>query len=172
MRNYSRLNNHTTLKMIGYGRLTLLVHPKLWNTANMHNLLWYGLVYAQRTRHHWFSLIRALNLIKKFINTIFGRIRPYHGHRGTSETENGCYFITSEEWPPYSPDLNPIDFSIWSILQASACSKPDKSLESLNQSLQAESQKIPQNHLRRISQNFKERLQLCIKAKGGHFETD
>ena len=23
-------------------------------------------------------------------------------------------FITKEEWPPYSPDLNPMDYSIWS----------------------------------------------------------
>ncbi|XP_054718970.1 vacuolar protein sorting-associated protein 53 homolog [Uloborus diversus] len=27
-------------------------------------------------------------------------------------------FISSAEWPPYSPDLNPMDYSVWSILEA------------------------------------------------------
>ncbi|KAI6653979.1 hypothetical protein LOD99_3155 [Oopsacas minuta] len=31
--------------------------------------------------------------------------------------ENIPDFITKEEWPPSSPDLNPMDFSIWSILE-------------------------------------------------------
>ena len=26
-------------------------------------------------------------------------------------------FITPEMWPPYSPDLNPVDYSIWGMLQ-------------------------------------------------------
>ena len=31
--------------------------------------------------------------------------------------ENIPDFITKEDWPPSSPDLNPMDFSIWSILE-------------------------------------------------------
>jgi len=27
------------------------------------------------------------------------------------------YFIPPEMWPPNSPDLNPVDYSIWGILQ-------------------------------------------------------
>ena len=38
--------------------------------------------------------------------------------------ENIPDFITKEEWPPYSPDLNPMDYSIWSILETKACAKP------------------------------------------------
>ena len=44
-------------------------------------------------------------------------------------------FITSAEWPPFSPDLNPIDYSIWSILEAMSYAKPHKTLEALKQSL-------------------------------------
>ena len=32
-------------------------------------------------------------------------------------------FISKEEWPPSSPDLNSMDFSIWSILETNACTK-------------------------------------------------
>ena len=35
--------------------------------------------------------------------------------------ENIPDFITKEEWPPSSPDLNPMDFSIWSILEKMLC---------------------------------------------------
>jgi hypothetical protein len=28
------------------------------------------------------------------------------------------------EWPPNSPDLNPLDYSVWSILEEKACAKP------------------------------------------------
>jgi len=26
-------------------------------------------------------------------------------------------FISSQEWTPHSPDLNPLDYSVWDILQ-------------------------------------------------------
>uniref|UniRef100_A0A915E564 Tc1-like transposase DDE domain-containing protein n=1 Tax=Ditylenchus dipsaci TaxID=166011 RepID=A0A915E564_9BILA len=32
-------------------------------------------------------------------------------------------FIDKNEWPPRSPDLNPLDFSIWSILEDRVCIK-------------------------------------------------
>ncbi|KAL7743869.1 hypothetical protein ACLKA6_000273 [Drosophila palustris] len=44
-------------------------------------------------------------------------------------------FISSAEWPPYSPDLNPMDYCVWSILEARAYAKPHKSLEAVKQSL-------------------------------------
>ena len=28
------------------------------------------------------------------------------------------------DWPPNSPDLNPLDYSVWSILEEKACAKP------------------------------------------------
>lgn len=37
-------------------------------------------------------------------------------------------FITSAEWAPYSSDLNPMDFSVWEILEARAFAKPQKIL--------------------------------------------
>jgi len=31
--------------------------------------------------------------------------------------ENTPDFISSQEWIPHSPDLNPLDYSVWDILQ-------------------------------------------------------
>jgi inhibitor of nuclear factor kappa-B kinase subunit alpha len=97
---------------------------------------------------------------------------PAHKAKKTQQwcRQNFPDFITSEQWPPYSPDLNPLDYAIWSILEARACAKPHKSLESLKQSLLAEWDKISAAEVRAVAENFITRLKLCIKAKGGYFE--
>ena len=42
---------------------------------------------------------------------------PAHTSNATQAwlRSNNPDFIKKEEWPPYSPDLNPMDYSIWSI---------------------------------------------------------
>lgn len=95
-------------------------------------------------------------------------------HRAKT-TQNWCKahfpdFITSTEWPPYSPDLNPMDYSVWSILEARACATRHKTLESLKRSLLREWDRLSPEDLRPIAENFKSRLALCIAAKGSHFE--
>ncbi|KAI6657114.1 Transposase [Oopsacas minuta] len=61
---------------------------------------------------------------------------PAHTANSTQELlrTNIPDFISKVEWPPSSPDLNPLDFSVWSILESSACSKSHNSIESLKQS--------------------------------------
>uniref|UniRef100_A0A914KM83 Transposase n=1 Tax=Meloidogyne incognita TaxID=6306 RepID=A0A914KM83_MELIC len=61
--------------------------------------------------------------------------------------------------------------SVWSILESRVCAKPHKSLESLRHSLIREWDLITLKEVRAICENFSSRLRLCIKAKGGHFET-
>ncbi|UYV68672.1 hypothetical protein LAZ67_6000405 [Cordylochernes scorpioides] len=51
-------------------------------------------------------------------------------------------------WPSNSPDLNPIDYSVWSYLEENVSSSPHKSLESLKKALQREWTKIDVNYLR------------------------
>ncbi|KAM8701702.1 hypothetical protein ACLKA7_004873 [Drosophila subpalustris] len=72
-------------------------------------------------------------------------------------------FISSVKWPPYSPDLNPMDYSVWSILEARTCAKPHKSLEALKQSLLLEWDRLSPEDLRPIANNFKLRnLSVCL----------
>ena len=62
--------------------------------------------------------------------------------------------ISPEEWPASSPDLNPMDFSIWSILEAKVCTKAYRSVDSLKSSLQKEWVLIDENVLRAVTDNF------------------
>uniref|UniRef100_A0A914D2D7 HMG box domain-containing protein n=1 Tax=Acrobeloides nanus TaxID=290746 RepID=A0A914D2D7_9BILA len=75
-----------------------------------------------------------------------------------------------QEWPPNSPDLNVMDCSIWSILEAEACSKPHQSIEALKKILANAWNAIPQNIIDKAVYDFPERLKKCIEAGGGHFE--
>ena len=84
--------------------------------------------------------------------------------------ENIPDFITKEEWPPYSPDLNPMDYSIWSILETKACAKAHTNVESLKASLRREWAKIPQETLRAAVEAFPRRLKTVIQKKGGYIE--
>jgi hypothetical protein len=79
-------------------------------------------------------------------------------------------FISRDEWPPNSPDLNPLDYSVWSILEAKACAKPHPTVASLKKSLKKAWNEISVETLSKIVDNFPKRLKACVEAKGGHFE--
>ena len=48
---------------------------------------------------------------------------------------NMARFWTKEMWPPSSPDLNPMDLSVWSILKSKACSSNHQSIDTLKHKL-------------------------------------
>jgi hypothetical protein len=79
-------------------------------------------------------------------------------------------FISTQEWPPYSPDLNPLDYSLWSVLKTKACSIPHRNVDSLRRALQKEWNNLSPEYLRAAVNDFPKRLRACIKAKGGYFE--
>ena len=49
--------------------------------------------------------------------------------------DNFKSFWPKELWSPYSLDLNPMDFGIWSILEQKSCTVPRSSVEILKQKL-------------------------------------
>ena len=79
-------------------------------------------------------------------------------------------FIAKEEWPHYSPELNPMDYSIWSILESKVCANSHTSIDTLMTSLNREWGKIPQKTLRAAVEAFPRRLKAVIQKKGGYIE--
>lgn len=73
-------------------------------------------------------------------------------------------------WPPNSPDLNPLDYSIWSILESRACATRHASVDSLKAALKKAWDEITAEEVAAIVDNFPRRLKACIAAKGSHFE--
>ena len=87
--------------------------------------------------------------------------------------EHNCpEFVKKDEWPPNSPDLNPMDFSIWGVMLDSYSKhspKPKNNTE-LKVVLQEIWDSLPQTFIQKVVLAFRKRLQACIKSDGGHFE--
>ncbi len=84
--------------------------------------------------------------------------------------ENFEDFIHPRDWPPYSPDLNPLDYSIWGILQANVGRQRHQSVDALKRKLGHEWKVLSQDVIDKAIDCFPLRLDMCIKAKGGHIE--
>ena len=80
--------------------------------------------------------------------------------------------ISKDEWPPNSPDLNPLDYHVWGMmlqLYQRYQPKPTNTAE-LKVALQAIWDELPQEFINKAVLAFRRRLQACIRANGGHFE--
>lgn len=97
---------------------------------------------------------------------------PAHRARTTVDwlTANCPAFISPQEWPPYSPDLNPMDYSVWSILETRVHASQCRTLEELKKVILKEWAGISSETTAGICQNFLKRLKNCISKKGGYFE--
>jgi hypothetical protein len=81
-------------------------------------------------------------------------------------------FIKKDEWPPNSPDLNPLDYHVWGAMlekYKAYTPKPTNKTE-LKTVLEAIWEDLPQDALDLAVLAFRKRLQACILAEGGHFE--
>lgn len=97
---------------------------------------------------------------------------PAHKAKSTQKwfRDNNIDFIACEDWPSSSPDLNPLDYSIWRIIEEKACAKPHKNLDSLKRSISKVVEEIDMNAVRIAIDDWPRRLRACIRARGGHFE--
>ena len=97
---------------------------------------------------------------------------PSHTARKTQEwlTVNFPGFWDKSIWPPYSLDLNVMDYSIWSIVESKACAKPHRNVVQLKQSLRKAWASIPPETIVSACSDFQRRLREVVKNKGSHIE--
>ena len=97
---------------------------------------------------------------------------PSHGAKKTQEwlSANVSNFISKEEWPPSSPDLNSLDFGIWRYPESKVSATHHKILEALKTKLRKKWSKMPQDVNRDSCRSFSRRLQLVIDSNGKHIE--
>ena len=62
--------------------------------------------------------------------------------------DNFNSFWSKEFWSPFSPDLNPMDFGIWSILERKACAVSHSNVEKLKKKLKESWAKIESETIR------------------------
>ena len=119
------------------------------------------------------EIIDAGNRLFKNQDWIFQQdSAPAHASNATQSWFRGqnIEFLSKSEWPPSSPDLNPLDYSVWGNLERKACAQPHKSLDSLLNSLTREWNNIPQEELRAAVLQFRTRVKAVVTNKGGYIE--
>ena len=79
-------------------------------------------------------------------------------------------FISANEWPPSSPDLNPLDFCIWGVLEGRVNAKQHRSIESLKRALAREWDKLSMETVCAAIGSWRKRLEQVIRQNGGQFE--
>mgnify|MGYP003396362826 FL=1 len=99
---------------------------------------------------------------------------PAHTARQTQAwlQENTVDFIGKDQWPPNSPDLNPLYYCVWGVMldkYKKHAPKPTNTDE-LKIVLQQIWEGLPTTVLQNAVLSFRKRLQACIRSDGGHFE--
>jgi hypothetical protein len=79
-------------------------------------------------------------------------------------------FIAPTVWPPNSPDLNPVDYKIWGVLQQRVYRTKIRDVEHLTERLIEEWSRFDQQIIDGAIRQWRIRLRACIRAEGGHFE--
>lgn len=81
-------------------------------------------------------------------------------------------FIEKEQWPPNSPDINPLDFYVWGAMlhRYEQLSPRPRDIEQLKVALQRIWDDLPLKEIQAAVLSVRKRLSACIKAEGGHFE--
>lgn len=73
-------------------------------------------------------------------------------------------------WPPSSPDLNPLDFSIWAYVQSRACARQHANLDALKVDIVKAWTDMDEDYIRTTCSSFRPRVEAVIAAEGGYID--
>jgi len=79
-------------------------------------------------------------------------------------------FISPDLWPPNSPELNPVDYRIWGLMQERVYKTAVPDVSQLKQRLIDTWSSLSQDVIDDLIDQWRVRLRACVKAKGRHFE--
>ncbi|XP_047145648.1 uncharacterized protein LOC124818660 [Hydra vulgaris] len=96
---------------------------------------------------------------------------PAHSAKKTvSLKENVPHLWTPDMWPPSSPEINPMDFAIWSVMETKNAAKTHPKLAALRNKLKKIWKNLNPDMMRQCCELVPERLKSVIHPKGGYFE--
>ena len=84
--------------------------------------------------------------------------------------QNAPAFIPPILWPPNSPDLNPVDYEIWGVLQERVYKTRIHDVNHLKERLIEEWSSFDQKIIDGSIRQWRKSLRACISVDGGHFE--
>jgi len=79
-------------------------------------------------------------------------------------------FISLQPWPTNSPDLNPVDYNVWSTLQEKVYKTSITDLNDLKHRIRTEWAKLDHAVIAAAVIQWHRRLSACVRAGVGHFQ--
>lgn len=80
--------------------------------------------------------------------------------------ENFTDFLSKDEWPPSSPDCNPLDYFVWSYMLSELNTYKINNLTQLKAAILKTWGKLPMEKVRAACSSFEKRLKLVKRQKG------
>jgi len=97
---------------------------------------------------------------------------PAHRARDTIELirHETPDFTGPDVWSANSPDLNPVDYMIWGLIQERIYQTAIRDTDDLKQCLTCVWAELKQSIVDKAIEQWRPRLRACICAKGQHFQ--
>ena len=77
---------------------------------------------------------------------------------------------TKDFWPPNSPDLNPMDYYVWSVVEAKVNEYLVANRDALKRKIAEVMKNMDEVEVARACACFRTRLEKITEAEGGHIE--
>ncbi|GBN16432.1 hypothetical protein AVEN_205336-1 [Araneus ventricosus] len=124
------------------------------------------LALEDRPRIEWFiqdgTRRRRTDKVFRFLDEFFGN--------RVIELDYPKFTGTGMDWPPYSPDLTPCDYFLWSALKDTVYGNHPSTLDELEPVISVACNSISVETLKDVMTNFILRLRHLIFSSGEHFE--
>jgi len=79
-------------------------------------------------------------------------------------------FISPDLWSSNCPDLNPVDYKIWGVMQQHVYQTKVQDVNDLKRRLINVWADMQQSVIDDAIDQWRKRLHACVRARGGHFE--
>ena len=81
-------------------------------------------------------------------------------------SQNVLDVIKAEDWPSGSPDLNLLDYKLWSVMKSMACYKKQRNLDLLRHSLVSAVKNFPIHDVRKAIDEWPQEIEgFCRKER-------
>jgi len=100
------------------------------------------------------------------------RIKEISGDNFIIQQDSAPAHRACDHWPPNSPDMNPVDYKIWAVMQERVYEKRVNDVDELCQRLLSVWHSIGQNVIDKAIDQWRARLTACVRlstSKRGSF---
>lgn len=84
--------------------------------------------------------------------------------------EHAHDMVDKDTWPPNSPDLNPMDYFFWSVLEARTNRRPHTTKASLIASIKEQAASFERDMVKKACSRFRSRVEQVIEAEGSYIK--